>query len=200
VSRLSRRCGILNISRSYRPAWPVTGIALFFISIFMQLSPSWEAASYSLTRKCPWTVTKVLPRSLFPSGFPTNGPCAYRMPCTFLFPWRDGLIQNAVNRALYHEIFTSLLICHPALVNICENSETYCVSGVCSSPGILNTRKINFSETGSHWLRLALSKGPYRVGSSLPSPEDRRKDIQFQKHCVFWYLECQAMAVCENIY
>jgi hypothetical protein len=30
VSRLSRQCGILNISQPYRPARPVTGIALLF--------------------------------------------------------------------------------------------------------------------------------------------------------------------------
>jgi hypothetical protein len=31
VSRLSRQCGILNISQFYRPPWPVTGIALLLI-------------------------------------------------------------------------------------------------------------------------------------------------------------------------
>jgi hypothetical protein len=30
VSRLSRQCGILNISQLYRPPWPVTGIALLY--------------------------------------------------------------------------------------------------------------------------------------------------------------------------
>jgi hypothetical protein len=30
VSRLSRQCWILNISEPYRPAWPVTGIALLY--------------------------------------------------------------------------------------------------------------------------------------------------------------------------
>jgi hypothetical protein len=32
MSRLSRQCGIFNISQTYRPPWPVTGIALrYFI-------------------------------------------------------------------------------------------------------------------------------------------------------------------------
>jgi hypothetical protein len=31
VSRLSRQCGILNISQPCRPPWPVTGIALAHI-------------------------------------------------------------------------------------------------------------------------------------------------------------------------
>jgi hypothetical protein len=33
VSRLSRQCGILNISQPYRPPWPVTGTALLPLTL-----------------------------------------------------------------------------------------------------------------------------------------------------------------------
>jgi hypothetical protein len=33
VSRLSRQCGIFNISQPYRPQRPVTGIALLFLRV-----------------------------------------------------------------------------------------------------------------------------------------------------------------------
>jgi hypothetical protein len=37
VSRLSRQCGILNISQPYRPPRPVTGITLLFFFFFFTL-------------------------------------------------------------------------------------------------------------------------------------------------------------------
>jgi hypothetical protein len=46
VSRLSRQCGILNISEPYRPPWPVTGIAFFFITKCYRKTVAKEALTF----------------------------------------------------------------------------------------------------------------------------------------------------------
>jgi hypothetical protein len=48
VSRLSRQCGILNISQPYRPPRPVTGIALLLIFFYEEC----HFVSYKCTEEC----------------------------------------------------------------------------------------------------------------------------------------------------
>jgi hypothetical protein len=48
VSRLSRQCGILNISQPYRPPRPVTGIALLYFLVQNTMGPCRQTAIHIL--------------------------------------------------------------------------------------------------------------------------------------------------------
>jgi hypothetical protein len=39
VSRLSRKCGILNISQPCRLPWPLTGLALIYLLMVLDITP-----------------------------------------------------------------------------------------------------------------------------------------------------------------
>jgi hypothetical protein len=69
------------------------------------------------------------------------------------------------------------------VIVIVSYSQNHWVSGLFPTSGILNDYV--------HWLKLALSKGPNRVGVSIPSPEDG--NIQFPNRCIFSYLEFRTM-------
>jgi hypothetical protein len=47
ASRLSRQCGILNISQTYRPPLPVTGIAI------QEYVPEWKEVLFSIMTQVP---------------------------------------------------------------------------------------------------------------------------------------------------
>jgi hypothetical protein len=90
ISRLSRQYGILNISQSYRPPQPVTGIDLLFygaqmfIAMFTRAHHWYLSIPYYLIifflRSIVILLSHLylgLPSDVFPSGYPTKTTYAF---------------------------------------------------------------------------------------------------------------------------
>jgi hypothetical protein len=78
MSRLSRQCGILNISQPYRSPRPVMGIALLCFTLLL----------FNNNDNKSFHLHKSLPRSFFPSGFPTSTVYAVFFSRACYMPWR----------------------------------------------------------------------------------------------------------------
>jgi hypothetical protein len=86
VSRLSRQCGILNISQPYMPLRPVTGLSL--LSFYCELAViqfgchKWTAQKYPV-------MFKVIETSCHWAGSAVVGHAEWQFPCLQGQEWRE---------------------------------------------------------------------------------------------------------------
>jgi hypothetical protein len=113
VSRLSRQCGILNISQTCRPPRPVTGIYLFFCFYFQVSNRLIKP-----TNEHTWTLLRQIPDEAEEGDYSTfSKPCTSSQPSSPVSRPRKASCCHRLANSLNESLDLALLK-DPVYVNI----------------------------------------------------------------------------------